>query len=304
MSHARTATACGLAVALIWGLSFLSIKVAVATVPPMTMAVARFAIACAVLPLVAHLAGESLRVAPRELPLLAAGGLTGITIYFLGENHGVALLSASEASLVIGTIPVLTVLSEWLFLGQKVSARVGAGAAASFLGVALIVAPALGTPSSRLGYLCMALAAFSWVAYAFLTRGVAARCGKLALTFWQSLFGLLGCVPFALGEAAAWRQPGTAAVLNILYLGVVCSAAGYWLYALALERLGAGRTSVFVNLIPVVSVLASFLLLGERLGALQLLGGAVAVAGVYLATVSGTRTRRQEAPPTIRTRDC
>jgi len=286
MDKRRLATFYGLTVALLWGLSFLSIKVAVAVVPPMSMAVIRFVIACAVLPILALITGESLKVAPRDLPVLIGGGLTGVTLYFLGENNGVALLTASESSLIIGSIPVLTVLAEEIFLKNRVGARVHIGAFISFLGVALIVAPSLGSQVQRLGYLYMGMAALAWVAYSFLTRGIASRYGKITVIFWQCLFGLIGCVPFALREAHAWKVPGTTVILNLLYLGVICSAAGYWLYASALDRLGAGRTSVFVNLIPVVSVVASFFILGERLGPFQLVGGAIAVVGVYLATVT------------------
>ncbi|HOX31202.1 MAG TPA: DMT family transporter [Spirochaetales bacterium] len=296
MDKQRAAPLYGLAVALLWGLSFLSIKVSVAVIPPMTLAVARFVLAVAVLPLLALMTKEKLRVAPRDLPLLAAGGLVGVTIYFLCENNGVALLSASESSLVIGTIPVLTLLAERLFLGPKgagspLGARAYLGAALSVLGVALIVlrSGSGGAGSSPLGYLFMAGAAVSWVAYAFLTRPAGARYGKVCVTFWQSLFGLAGCLPFALAESASWRAPSLAVALNVAYLGLLCSAAGYWLYISAMDVLGAGRTSVFINLIPVVSVVAAYFVLGERLGAGQLAGGAVAVAGVYLATVPAPR---------------
>ncbi|MBK8793921.1 MAG: EamA family transporter, partial [Holophaga sp.] len=100
------------------------------------------------------------------------------------------------------------------------------GAFISFLGVALIVAPSLGSQVQRLGYLYMGMAALAWVAYSFLTRGIASRYGKITVIFWQCLFGLIGCVPFALREAHAWKVPGTAVILNLLYLGVICSAAG------------------------------------------------------------------------------
>lgn len=75
-----------------------------------------------------------------------------------------------------------------------------------------------------------------------------------------------------------------AAWLNVVFLGVLGSAIGYWLYVIMLDNLGASRSSVFINLIPVVSVIASFFVLGERLALLQILGGAAALAGVYLAT--------------------
>jgi drug/metabolite transporter (DMT)-like permease len=294
MNKQRAAPLYGFVVAVIWGLSFLSIKVSVAVLPPMTLAAARFVLAVAVLPLLALFSKEELRIALRDVPILAAGGLVGVTIYFLCENNGVARLSASESSLVIGTIPVFTLVAERIFLGTKLGGRTYAGTALSVVGVALMVLRSGGTGSggagsSLPGYLFMAGAAFSWVAYAFLTRPVSARYGKICVTFWQSLFGLLGCLPFAFAESSSWRPISLTVALNVAYLGLLCSAAGYWLYLSAMDVLGAGRTSVFINLVPVVSVVAAFFILGERLAVGQLAGGAVAVVGVYLATIPGRR---------------
>jgi drug/metabolite transporter (DMT)-like permease len=284
MQKDRLAALFGLLLALLWGISFLSIKVALVQIPPMTMAVYRFVIACALLPAIARMTGERLRVRPADLPALAVGGLTGVTLYFYGENHGIALLSASESSLVVSFIPVLAVLAERVCQGTRLGARVYLGAALSTAGVILVAVRSAGTPSSRMGYLFMLLACAAWVLYGQVTRKVAGRYGLITVSFWQCLFGLAGCIPLALGESARWRVPGAAAVLNVVFLGVCCSAAGYWLYISTLKVLGSGRASVYLNLIPVVSVAAAALILGERLGLLQLLGGAVVVAGVFLAT--------------------
>ena len=139
--------------------------------------------------------------------------------------------------------------------------------------MALIVARPSNAASSLLGYLYMAGAVASWVAYTFAARKVALRYGRVSVTFWQSLFGLIGCLPFALMEHRAWRTPSTVVVLNVLYLGLLCSAAGYWLYVATVEHLGVGKASVFINLIPVVAVVAAFFILGDHLGWLQLAGG-------------------------------
>jgi drug/metabolite transporter (DMT)-like permease len=289
MDKSRIAILYGLLLAVLWGLSFLSIKVAVVEIPPMTMAVARFVVACAVLPVVARLAGESLRVAAADLPVLALGGITGVTLYFFGENHGVALLSASESSLIISFIPVLAVLAERVFQGVRLGSRVYLGAVLSTAGVILIAVRSAGTTSSRTGYMFMLVAILAWVVYGQVTRKVGKRYGLITVSFWQCLFGLIGCVPFALTESAAWRVLGPAAVLNVMFLGVFCSAAGYWLYIATLNAMGSGKASVYLNLIPVVAVAASYLILGERLGPLQLLGGVVVVAGVFLATAPVAR---------------
>jgi drug/metabolite transporter (DMT)-like permease len=296
MARQGRASIYGLSVALLWGLSFLSIKVAVGEIPPMTMAVARFAVACAILPAVALLRGERLRIARKDLPLLALGGFTGATLYFYGENHGVALLTASESSVIVGTIPILTVLAERVFLGTRLGARTYLGAVLSFVGVALIVLRPGAHSGSVAGYLYMGLAALAWVVYCFLMGDLGDRYGRFSVTFWQLFFGLIFSLPFALAEHARWRVPGPGAVLNILYLGILCSALGYWLYISALDLLGPGRASVYVNLIPVVSVVSAFFILHERLTLLQLGGGALALSGVYLATMPSLSLRQGRIP--------
>jgi drug/metabolite transporter (DMT)-like permease len=288
MNAKRLASLYGILVAVLWGLSFLSIKVAVAVLPPMTLAAARFIVACAVLPLVARLAKENLRIALRDVPILVLGGILGVTLYFYFENNGILLLSASESSILVGTIPVVSVISERVFLGTRLPGRVYAGSILSFAGVALIVLRPSEVSPSPLGYLYMTGAVVVWVAYTFVTRDVSLRYGRLSVTFWQIFFGLIGCIPFALLESPAWKAPDTTVVLNVLYLGLLCSAAGYWLYMAAIDHLGVGKASVFVNLIPVVTVVAAFFLLGDRMGRLQWIGAAVTLLGVYLVTAPGS----------------
>jgi len=294
MSKDRSAArAFGLATAVLWGFSFLSIKTAVAEVPPMTLGLSRFVVAALFIPLIALAVREDLRVKPRDLPLLMLGGLVGYTCYFFGENNGVKRLSASESSIIIGTIPVATMVAERLFLRARLSWRSWAGAILSLAGVALIVAGTGGGTSSIPGFLFMGFAAICWVVYAFITRRIAGRYGQVTVTFWQTIFGLLGFVPFAIAESPSWRAPSAAAVLNILYLGIFCSALGYWFYIMALDALGPGASSVFINLIPVVSVVAAFFIMGDRLGPGQWAGAVVAIAGVYIATMPAVAARRR-----------
>lgn len=280
--------------AFIWGLSFLSIKTAVAVVPPMSLGLARFIIACAVLLLIIVASRKFPYLALKDLPLMASSGLVGVTLYFLGENNGVLRLSASEASIIIGTIPVLTMLAERLFTRVRLGSRQYVGAVLSALGVSLIVLESLRLSPAPLGYLFMGIAALSWVAYAFLTKPLLARYDSLVISFWQNAFGAIGFVPFVLTEHVRWAAISPVIALNVLYLGILCSAVGYLFYVISLRVLGPSISSVFINLIPVVSVAASFLILGERLSPLQLAGGTVTIAGVYLASFADGR--RQARP--------
>ena len=274
----------GVAVAVIWGLTFLSTKVAVVELKPMTLALMRFVIASLLLPPIAWLSKTSLAIRPKDLPLIALSGFAGITLYFFFENNGIMRLSASESSIIVGTIPVLTLLVDVVFYRRRMKPAVIIGILLSFLGVALIVVRSEAAKASPGGYFFMIGAAISWIAYTFITKPIAGRYSLLSITFWQIFFGMLGCVPFALAEGQDISHISAPVILNVLFLGVLASAIGYWLYVIVLDRLDASRSSVFINLIPVVSIVASFILLGERLAPLQALGGAAAIVGVYLAT--------------------
>ncbi len=288
----RMVVLAGLAVAVIWGMTFLSIKVAIREFGPMSLALFRFVIASILLTVIMVITRTPFRIARRDMLLLSASGLVGVTLYFFFENNGIMRLTASESSLIIGTIPVVTLIGEILFLKTRPDRKEAGGIVLSFVGVALIVLRSESVGSAPLGYVYMGGAALSWVVYSFMTRPLSGRYPMLAVTFWQMVTGALGCIPFAIVEHQVWSGLSAVALLNAAYLGVFGSAIGYWLYVIALDHLGPGASSVFINLIPVVAVVASFVLLGERLGLMQLVGGVLAIVGVYLATAPRQTERR------------
>ncbi len=276
----------GVIVAVIWGMTFLSIKVALREFGPMSLPLFRFTIASFLLALIMLLTRTSFRVAWKDVPMLSLSAFTGVTLYYYFENNGIMRLTASESSLIVGTIPVVTLLAEIIAFKVRPRRSVILGIALSFAGVALIVMRSGNASTSVSGYFFMLGAVLSWVAYGFITNPLSGRYPMLTITFWQMVIGALGCVPFALAEHQSWTGFSASVLLNATFLAVFGSAIGYWLYIIVLEELGPGRSSVFINLIPVVSVTASFVFLGERLSAIQIAGACLAIGGVYLASSS------------------
>jgi drug/metabolite transporter (DMT)-like permease len=245
--------------------------------------------------------GEKIRL--RDLPLLAGAGLFGVTFYFFCENNGVALVTASEASITIGSIPVITLLAERIS-GQvrRIAMRRVLGAALSIAGVCFVAGTSFTVSGNLLGYLYMGGAALCWVAYSFLTRPLFDRCSRIHIVFWQSAFGFLGFLPFALAEHSRWVMPGLPVMLHTVFLGVVCSAIAYWFYAQSLQVLGVAISAIFINFIPVITAVAGFFLLGDRLHPIQWAGAALVIFGVSLAMAEKKPPRgasgRNHPPPT------
>jgi len=312
MTRKHKAIAAVIACVLFWGFSFISIKIAVAVFPPMTLGALRFALAVIVLFFIKIKIAPKEKLVKKDIPLLAGAGITGVTLYFFFENNGVSLIPASEASIFVGAIPVITMISEaaWarisfnrkkklnnedLYIEEKTAVNgnekwqslfiktilPGIGALISLAGVALVAGVSFAFSGTALGYIFMSGACVSWVIYCFLTRSIFISHSRIFIVFWQSLFGFIGFLPFTFFESS-WRMPGLEVWGHLLFLGLFCSALGYWFYAMALEDLGVGQATIFINLIPVVSVLGAFFILGERLKPLQWLGAALVLAGVYL----------------------
>jgi len=282
---------------LFWGLSFVSSKTILNTgVPPMTMVCIRFVLATVILNLFLRKFDPAARLRAKDVPALAASGLVGVTIYFFFESRGIKLTSASHASLIIAVIPVITVLAEALLFCTRISWLSAAGVALSVVGVVVVVQrPGTGSGSafSLAGDLFMFGACVSWVVYIILSKNLHKRLSEIAITAYQSLFGTLFLIPFALLEMRQWVPVTLSAGLNLAYLAVFCSALSNFLYVYALSRLGPIAVSPFVNLIPVVGVLGGVALLGEAIGWSQILGGVVILAGVLMVS------RQQPALPPI-----
>ena len=142
--------------------------------------------------------------------------------------------------------------------------------------------PPCSATCSRLG------AAISWGVWTILAAPILRRHGALAGTFWITVTGTLGLVPFAIPGllAQAWGLSWWT-IAGVLYSGAVSCALAGVLWFSAVRRLGAARTAVYANMESFFAVLAAALLLGERVAWTSVVGGAAVVAGVLLTRRRG-----------------
>jgi drug/metabolite transporter (DMT)-like permease len=277
-----------------WGLSFVSSKAILNTgFPPMTMVATRFLIASIVLIPLQRRLDPDFRLKKRDRLFLFLSALFGIFFYFLCESRGIKYTSASNAALITAAIPALTVGVEYLLFRNSIRWFQGLGIALSIVGVYFVVQRTPGQyDRALLGNLLMFGACLSWVAYNMFSRNLHRGLQGVNLITFQSVIGTVLLLPVALGEARSWSVGSLGVWLNLLYLGVVCTALSFFLYLYALARLGPVRVTSFINLLPVVSVIGGMVILGERLLAVQMIGGAVIILGVFLVNRPG----RSRAP--------
>jgi drug/metabolite transporter (DMT)-like permease len=151
----------------------------------------------------------------------------------------------------------------------------------------LVAGVSFAISGSILGYIYMSGAALSWTAYSFFTKALFKHHSVIFIVFWQSLAGFICFIPFSVIELKNWGNPTVEIIFHLLFLAILCSAIGHWFYVVAIETLSVTISGIFLNLIPVVTVIGGFIVLGERLRALQWLGAAFVVFGVTLAMWRG-----------------
>lgn len=236
------------------------------------------------------------RLAKADMLHMAGTGAVGVTLYFLFENIGIKYLSASEASIIVGTIPVITVIIDSIIQKARLSLMLILGAVLSTIGVTIMVIESLKFSGNITGYLFMGGAALAWVLYSFTAHKLEKKYSALETTFWHSLFGAIGFIPFLATEHLVWSNISGVTVLNVLFLAVFGSALGYFFYIESLSLLGTSITNVFINLIPVISVLGAFVFLKEKITLIQYIGGALAILGVFIVNrFSPVKTRETVA---------
>jgi drug/metabolite transporter (DMT)-like permease len=269
-------------VVVLWGVSFPVSRVAVREIAPLALATGRFLVAAALLSPMARRRGLSL--ARADVPRVALLGLLGVTVYFAFENYGLVYTTASHAALIVATVPLGTAAVEAVRHRRVPGALSLAGMAAAVAGVVVIVRPDGTGQASVLGDLLVMGAMAAWVAYTFLARDLMVRYPALLVTAATMVAGAATLLPLALVEATLvpLHAPSAAAWGALAYLGVLCSAAAYLLWNLALPVLGVGVSSNLLNGIPLVSVLTGVLVLGEPWTRSIALGGALVLAGVVV----------------------
>ncbi|NPV81667.1 MAG: DMT family transporter [Firmicutes bacterium] len=187
-------------------------------------------------------------------------------------------------------MPVINALVLVLLLHSKISSSQWAGIVLSCFGVYVVTQADLAASISghaMLGNFLILLSSCSWVAYTIINKPLLDYYDRLTLNAYQNVIGIICLIPFALHDGMPTMAWGIKVWLNILYLGVVCSALAYILYAFALKRLGSTVVTRFINLVPFFGVLSATILLGEPLSWVKAMSGILAITGVYLVSVGG-----------------
>lgn len=288
---------------VLWGAGPVAGKLALQGIPTITVGMLRFGLASLVLFLIAHRRIAGWRTLGRQdLTVLVLLGILGASVNHLFFFFALGLAPASHASIIAPTTsPIWTMLLAVRLAGERVTRGLIAGIVLCIVGVLLVVQPSAGAGGSAhgrilLGDFLFLLAGLSWGIYSYLCKVAMRRhSAETSLAYAMGIGGVL-LLPLALLEQP-WNALAYTSIMawgGLSYLVVANTLLAYLWWNLGIQRVGAGRTAIFSNLVPPFGVLIAWLALGENLTPLQLLGGGLCLFGVWVCQRPARQPEQRE----------
>ncbi|MDK9706038.1 MAG: DMT family transporter [Desulforhopalus sp.] len=274
----------------LWGGTFIAGRLLAGAVEPASAAFLRFFIASvAMLVLTKAIEGKFAMPSPRLWLSLLLLGLTGVFAYNVFFFSGLQYINAGRASLIVAGTPLVITIFAALFLKERLSLLKGCGVLVSLTGAILVISN--GHPGSLFtggfgrGEQALLGCVASWSAYSLIGRSVLRSLPPLTAVCYSSIIGTVFLAFPAVGEGLIGKLATitTLSWISLAYLGIGGTALGFSLYYIGIKKIGASRAGIFINLVPVFSLILSWLILGESVRMAVLAGGLLVLCGVTLA---------------------
>ncbi|MGJ8543840.1 MAG: DMT family transporter [Sulfitobacter sp.] len=276
----------GFAFAVMWSSAFTSARIIVADASPLFALSLRFLISGALGVGVALALGQSWRLTPAQWRATAVFGVLQNALY-LGLNFvAMQTVEASVAAIIASTMPLLVALATWLLLGEKLRPLGVAGLLAGVAGVVMIMSARIGAGVDGFGLMLCAIGVLALTAATLLVRGATSGGNFLMIVGVQMLCGGAALSVATLLLETPRVDPSLSLALAFAYTclvpGLAATVVWFWL----VNRIGATRAATFHFLNPFLGVAIAALLLGERLGPLDVLGVVVIAFGILAVQLS------------------
>ncbi|MGE6099317.1 DMT family transporter [Aeromonas salmonicida] len=270
----------------IWSGNAIVSKLAVGLLSPAALAWSRWMVAAIILtPFLAHRAWRDRAKLRAGFYQLAALALLGMVLNQTLGYYAAQTLGATEIGLMMGLTPLMTVLLSIWLLRERPTWGALLGGLISILGLTILLGQGdpsrLFTQGIHIGSVYMLLSAGTYALYSVLLKKWDLGLDNWSMLYGQVLYSLLFLTPFYLLVDGQW--PDGRALWLILYAGIPTSALSPWLWMQGIALLGASRTTIFMNLLPVMTAALAISWLGETLTSYHLIGGGMTLLGVLLA---------------------
>jgi len=273
---------------LFWGFSFVWTDIALKShIAPITLVSMRMVIATVLLGAWAKYTGNLQKVQFKHLKYFLGLALCEPFLYFLCETYGQTMVSPTVTSVIVATIPLFTPIVGVVILKEQISLSIVIGIFVSMIGVLAVVFSGENEISGQLiGAVLVFGAVITALGYAVFVKYLINRYNATTLVFYQNFIGLLYFIPcfFAIDFSHLGEMRFTfKAVASIAQLSVFASVIAFIFYSRSVKVLGVTKAGVFCYMIPILTALFAFIMVGERLSIIQWFGMAIVILGLFVS---------------------
>lgn len=276
--------ACG--TQIMWGATFVSTKVLLNYFQPVELLFLRMLLAVTALFLIDP---HPLRLGDKRRELVFAGaGLTGLVLYFLLENTALTMTYASNVGIIVACAPFFVAVMVGIFFKEKQGRNFYIGFVIAIAGVIMVsVSGKQSFHLNPLGDFLAFLAMISWGAYSAIVKKINEwDYPIIAVTRRIYFYGVILMLPVLAFKGSGWntdafRKPTV--IVNLLFLGLCASAVGFFLWNLATGWIGAVKTSLYIYVSPIVTVVLSMLVLHEKMTVFSVIGSVCILIGLMIS---------------------
>ena len=273
---------------LCWGSIYVVSKVAMRTIPPVTLLELRYLIAVPTLFVLLKARGALRPLKKEDMGTVFAIGFTGYFASFCLQMMGINRLTGSVSSLFGAMNPIFIPILAAIFLGEKLTLKKVLCVALSMTGVVIIVG--VGGTADLLGACMMLLSVFLWSSTSIIIRRLGGKYDPMQVAMMAILCAIPLTGAWSLMELrTAEISFPPASIIAFLYMGTIGTAAPHSLWNYCLSKMDASFCSMFYPLQPLVSATLGVLFLGEQITASYLIGAAVICCGIVAAVASGRK---------------
>jgi drug/metabolite transporter (DMT)-like permease len=292
-------------VCIVWGTTYLAIRIALETLPPLLLTGSRFVVSGLIMLAIAKFRGDAMPRDKRTLANLALVGFLMVGVGNLAVVWAEQWVPSGLAALFVATAPFwMAVIEAFRTGGERLDVRSGIGMLLGFGGVALLVTPGGSGVAWSIQFVVAAIAvqvgSFCWQLGAARSKYVLQGVPIFASAGYQMFFGglIVTIVGFAIGEAPRFTfNPRTFTALA--YLTIFGGVIAYSSYTFALKHMRTTHSSLYAYVNPVVAVFLGWLVLAEPLTALSIVAMVVILAGVAMVQTAGGRKVATEVKPEV-----
>lgn len=290
---------------LIWGANFAVAKLTIQEFPPMSLAFIRFTLAIILLAPFLLADRQKVKIDRRDLPALLTIGVFMVTLNIAFFYAGLERTTVTNASVLTMIIPVISVISGWWFLKEKVYMANVIGIIIGLAGALIVIRlPQFFTgtqlqPQILLGNLLIILASIAWVTGAVISKKMAAKYSTLTITYIAFIVGMLTFFIPAVSDYIQnpeWPAKITyLGILGLIYITLMASISAYFLFEWGLGKMGVIYADLFQYIEPAVATLLGILILSEKLQFSFILGALLIALGAYWTTVGKPHHQHHKA---------